>query len=74
VAAYSTFDAKAKLSEILDRVAEGEEITITRHGRPVAKIVPAMKRTKRILGGMAGTMTLKPGWDAPITEKDLLGE
>ena len=31
--------ARAALPEILNRVAEGEEITITRHGRPVAVIV-----------------------------------
>jgi prevent-host-death family protein len=33
-------DAKARLSEILDRVERGEEITITRHGEPVAKLSP----------------------------------
>ena len=33
-------DAKARLSEMLDRVERGEEITITRHGEPVAKLVP----------------------------------
>jgi prevent-host-death family protein len=31
--------AKARLSEVLDRVERGEEIVITRHGRPVARIV-----------------------------------
>ena len=31
--------AKAQLSEVLDRVERGEEIIITRHGRPVARIV-----------------------------------
>jgi len=35
-----TFDAKANLSQLLDRVAEGESITITRHGSPVARLVP----------------------------------
>jgi prevent-host-death family protein len=36
-----TFEAKNKLSALLDRVEQGEEIVITRHGRPVAKLVPA---------------------------------
>jgi prevent-host-death family protein len=35
------FDAKNRLSALLDRVERGEEITITRHGRPVARLVPA---------------------------------
>ena len=33
------FEAKTKLSELLDRVERGEEITITRHGKPVARLV-----------------------------------
>ena len=32
--------AKNKLSTLLDRVEQGEEIIITRHGRPVARLVP----------------------------------
>ena len=35
------FEAKTKLSELLDRVERGEEITITRHGKPVARLVNA---------------------------------
>lgn len=35
------FDAKNKLSALLDRVEHGEEIVITRRGRPVARLVPA---------------------------------
>ena len=35
------FEAKNKLSGLLDRVERGEEITITRHGRAVARLVPA---------------------------------
>ncbi len=34
------FEAKTKLSELLDRVESGEEIIITRRGRNVAKLVP----------------------------------
>lgn len=32
-------EARAALPDVLDRVAEGEEVTITRHGRPVAVVV-----------------------------------
>jgi prevent-host-death family protein len=34
------FDAKNKFGSLLDRVELGEEIVITRHGRPVARLVP----------------------------------
>ena len=35
------FHAKTHFSQLLARVAKGEEITITRHERPVARLVPA---------------------------------
>lgn len=35
------YEAKAHLSQLLDRVSRGERITITKHGRPVAVLVPA---------------------------------
>jgi antitoxin (DNA-binding transcriptional repressor) of toxin-antitoxin stability system len=39
MAAVSAFVAKTRFGELLDRVAAGEEIVITRHDRPVARIV-----------------------------------
>lgn len=35
------FDAKTHFSQLLDKVANGETIIITRHGEPVAQLVPA---------------------------------
>lgn len=35
------FEAKTHLSELLTRVEAGEVVTITKHGRPVARLVPA---------------------------------
>lgn len=34
------FDAKTRLSELLDRAAKGESFVITKHGHPVARLVP----------------------------------
>jgi antitoxin (DNA-binding transcriptional repressor) of toxin-antitoxin stability system len=39
MAVMTVSEARAALPEVLSRVADGEEITITRHGRPVAVIV-----------------------------------
>jgi len=36
-----SYEAETHFSELLERVAGGEEITITRHGLPVAKMIPA---------------------------------
>jgi len=35
------FEAKTHLSALLDRVAGGEEVVITKHGKPVARLVGA---------------------------------
>jgi len=35
------FEAKTHLSALLDRVAAGEEVVITKHGKPVARLVGA---------------------------------
>ena len=35
------FEAKTHLSSLLDRVAQGEDVLITRRGLPVARLVPA---------------------------------
>ncbi len=46
-----SFEAKTKLAELLDKVEAGETVTITRRGRAVAKLVPAvadeMERARR---------------------------
>ena len=34
------YEAKTHLPQLLDRVARGESLTITRHGHPVARLVP----------------------------------
>jgi len=44
-ASVGAFEAKNKFSELLERVGRGAEITITKHDRPVARLVPAVSRT-----------------------------
>jgi prevent-host-death family protein len=40
VTTIGAFEAKNTFSELIERVSRGAEITITKHDRPVAKIVP----------------------------------
>ena len=71
----STAEAKNRLPELIRMVEDGEQVVITRHGRPVAQIArPPAERRKPILGGMKGRIRLLPGWDDPMTEGELLGE
>ena len=38
------YEAKTNLSRLLERVEQGERITLTRHGRPVAMLVPVEEK------------------------------
>jgi prevent-host-death family protein len=59
--------AKNRLPELIRLVEDGEDIVITRHGKPVARITPAPPKRRQIrLGGMKDRIRLRPGWDAPV--------
>ncbi len=45
----SLADAKARLSELIDRVEAGDTIDITRRGRPVARLTAVARPRKRIV-------------------------
>ena len=40
----SAFEAKTRFGRLLERVAKGEEVVITKHDKPVARLVPEGKR------------------------------
>jgi prevent-host-death family protein len=44
MAAYSVADAKNALPKLIDSALEGEEVVITRHGKPVAEVRPVSTR------------------------------
>jgi prevent-host-death family protein len=53
MSSVGSFEAKTHLTALLDRVAKGETIEITRRGRPVAKLVPAEANAPRDLKKLA---------------------
>jgi prevent-host-death family protein len=64
-------DAKTHLSRLVERVEAGEEITLARAGRPVAKLVPYVRRMEpRQPGLWKGRVVIAPDFDAPIPEID----
>jgi prevent-host-death family protein len=70
--AINVYEAKTQLSRLLERVEAGEEIIITRHGRPVARLGPVTKRTQpRRLGRLKGKIRTRKGFDAPLPEEML---
>lgn len=70
--AVNIHEAKTHLSRLIERVRRGEEITLAKAGRPVARIVPLVPRVDRRVPGTArGRITVAPDFDAPLP-KDLL--
>jgi len=54
-------EAKTHLSRLVERVEDGEEIVISRAGKPAAKLVPMPKKLgPRKLGGWEGKVQLSP--------------
>jgi prevent-host-death family protein len=65
----SVDDAKTNLSRLLDRAAKGEEVIITRDGRPIAKLFPATAvRKPRKLGVLKGRIRVPDDFDAPLPD------
>jgi prevent-host-death family protein len=67
----SVYEAKTHLSRLLDAVEAGEEILITRNGRPVARLVRAVAEPRRRFGTMRGVATVAEDFDAPLAVEDL---
>jgi prevent-host-death family protein len=66
-------EAKTHLSRLLDDVAAGEEVVITRRGEEVASLVPRHPRLKRELGTDRGLLRVPDDFDEPLP-RELLDE
>jgi prevent-host-death family protein len=59
-------DAKARLPELVERAAKGEEITIARHGEPQARLAPLAPKTHRVPGRGAGQWEVAGDFNEPL--------
>ena len=65
----NVYAAKTHLSRLIDRVNAGEEVVISRHGRPVARLVPPNDAPpKRKLGTLKGKIWVSDDFDAPLPD------
>jgi prevent-host-death family protein len=70
--AVNIHEAKTHLSRLVERVEAGEEITLARAGRPVARLVPyATRRQPRVPGSLKGRLTLADDWDSPEVNAEI---
>jgi prevent-host-death family protein len=65
--------AKTHFSKILRRVMAGEEIVITRGGKPIAKLVSVTDRVQRVLGRDHGLFEVPEEFDSPLPDGVLAG-
>ena len=62
-------EAKTHLSALLARVAAGERIVLSRHGKPIAKLVPLDPSPRRQLGFLQGRVD--EGFFDPLPDDEL---
>ena len=69
---FTVTEAEAQFSKLLWRVCAGEEITITKWGVPVARLLPVeAQKGKRRLGFYEGKFTVPDDFDAPLPDEIL---
>ncbi|GGL52641.1 type II toxin-antitoxin system Phd/YefM family antitoxin [Planomonospora parontospora] len=72
---FNIHEAKTQLSRILERVEHGEEVVISRAGRPIAKVVPLRTSVRRRgRGSLRGTLAMADDWDAPQVNEGIAEE
>ena len=60
-------EAKTHLSRLLREIVEGEDVVITRSGRPVARLVP-IEEARPVFGVDEGRFAVPDDFDAPLDE------
>jgi prevent-host-death family protein len=68
------YEAKTRLSELVERAARGEEVVIAKAGQAKARLVPLERaRRPRKPGAWKGQVVIAADFDAPLPEDVLAG-
>lgn len=72
----SVDEAQDKLPDLLAQALAGNEVIITKHGTPVARLVPVLGHTKkkRVAGLNRGTIWTSEDFDDPLHDEFWLGQ
>lgn len=60
---YNIYEAKTKLSEIIEKAKKGEEIVLMNRGEPVAKVIPFCDTRSARKLGFARNIKIRKGFD-----------
>jgi prevent-host-death family protein len=66
VVKVNLYEAKARLSALVERAAAGEEIVIAKAGRPLARLMPLAEDGERRPGRAKGRIRIGVDFDAPL--------
>ena len=65
-------EVSSSLPSLMKRVQAGEELTITEHGQPIARLVPIENvAIERGYGQFRGQIVMSDDFNAPLTEEEL---
>ena len=70
MASVSVYQARAELSRLIERALAGEEIIVTRRGRPTVRLVPVEPdQPRRKPGALKGKLTLPESFFDPLPDE-----
>ncbi len=64
----SVYEAKSKLSQMINAALEGEEVVITRNGKDTVKLTPVPKKKGDWIGMYEGQIVIHDDFDEPLEE------
>ena len=68
------YDAKTRLSQLVDRAAGGEDVVVSRNGKPLVRITQLIEPKRLIkFGLLKGKLRIAPDFDAPLADDILAG-
>jgi prevent-host-death family protein len=72
--AVNIYEAKTKLSQLVDKAAAGEDVVVSRNGKPLARITRLEPPRRRIrFGVLKGRIRIARDFDAPLPDEVLAG-
>ena len=63
------YDAKIRFSQLMDKVAAGEDVVISRHGKPLVRLTQLAESTRRVrFGVLQGKVKVADDFDARLPD------
>jgi prevent-host-death family protein len=72
--AVNIYEAKTRLSQLVDKAASGEDVVVSRNGKPLVRITRLESPQRHIkFGVLKGKVKIAPDFDAPLPDDVLAG-